>query len=428
MTPRIPFSDAANRTSPPAISELMQVALANPGLISLAAGFVDQGSLPVGPVAEAIASIAADPVESRRALQYGTTAGDRGLRSQIVGLLERSEGVKPGTYASAHDRILITTGSQQLLYLVAEALINPGDIVIVEAPTYFVYLGVLETQGARAVGVPIDDGGMRLDALEQTLVEIEARGELDRVKLIYTISEHSNPSGISLAADRRGPLVELAKRWSKRHQILILEDVAYRGVCFDGHEAPSVWSHDPEGETVILARSFSKTFSPGLKTGFGVLPPALHAVVHRLKGNHDFGSSHLNQQILDHVLASGTFDRHLAKLVAMYRRKRDVMLGALETYFGGADSGVSWTHPHGGLFVWLTAPEGVDTGPHGSFFARCLERGVLYVPGSYCYAAEGSPAPTNQARLCFGVPGETELKEGIRRLSAAMSDCLIETV
>ena len=164
-------------------------------------------------------------------------------------------------------------------------------------PTYFVFLGVLQTRGARAIGIEIDEGGMKLDALEATLEALETRGELDRVKLIYTISEHSNPSGISLAEDRRGPLVDLARRWSKRQRIHILEDAAYRGLNYEGDEPSSVWRHDPEGETVILARTFSKTFSPGIKLGFGVLPADLVGPVVSLKGNHDFGTTNLTQQI-----------------------------------------------------------------------------------------------------------------------------------
>ena len=144
-------------------------------------------------------------------------------------------------------RTVVTTGSQQLLYLVAEALLDPGDIVLVESPTYFVFLGVLETRGAHVIGIETDGDGLRLDVLEHTLVDLEARGLLDRVKLIYTVTEHANPTGISLAESRRGPLVELARRWSKRRRIFILEDAAYRGLTFDQAEPPSVWRHDPRG-------------------------------------------------------------------------------------------------------------------------------------------------------------------------------------
>src|SRR5262249_41461192 len=158
----------------------------------------------------------------------------------------------------------------------------------VESPTYFVFLGVLESHGARAIGIETDSDGMRLDALEATLSQLEADGELGRVKLIYTVSEHANPTGVSLAAERRRGLVELARRWSRSQRIFVLEDAAYRGLTFGGNAPPSVWSHDREGDTVILARTFSKTFSPGLRIGYGVLPEGLLEAILRLKGNHDF--------------------------------------------------------------------------------------------------------------------------------------------
>src|SRR5580704_15234064 len=156
MTPRLKFSAVSERTSPPAISSLMQQALQTPGLISLAAGFVDQESLPVAATVQAIARLAQDREEGLRALQYGTTQGDAGLRARLIENLERNERVPAGTFRGAIERTVVTQGSQQLLYLIAEALIDPGDIVLVESPTYFVFLGVLETRGAIAIGVATD--------------------------------------------------------------------------------------------------------------------------------------------------------------------------------------------------------------------------------------------------------------------------------
>lgn len=424
MTPRTNLSAPAVRTSPPAISTLMQLALADPGLISLAAGFVDQNSLPVELAAAAIQRLLADPTEGRRALQYGTTIGDRDLREGLLAHLERTEGASPGSFRHALPRTLVTSGSQQLLYLIAEALLEPGDIVLVESPTYFVFLGVLETRGARAIGVETDADGMRLDSLENALAELEARGELGRVKLIYTVSEHSNPTGVSLAQERRGGLVELARRWSKQQRIYILEDAAYRGLTFEGNPPQSVWSFDPEGETVILARTFSKTFSPGLRIGYGILPEALFGPVLHLKGNHDFGTGNFGQRLLVQLLDDGGYDRHVSELVGIYRRKRDVMVSALEDAFGSMGGAVSWIRPRGGLFLWLTFPEGMDAGPDGPLFARCRDRGVIYVPGNYSFAGEPGATPRNHARICFGVPGEAELEEGARRLALALADCL----
>lgn len=418
------LSAASRRTRPPIISRLMNEALADPALISLAAGFVDQESLPAEATARAVAAILADPVEGRRALQYGTTIGDPALRAGVLRLLERDDRAEPGSFERLLPRTVVTQGSQQLLYLVAEALLDPGDIVLVESPTYFVFLGVLETRGARPIGVPIDEGGLRLDALEATLADLESRGELDRVKLIYTISEHSNPTGLSLAEDRRGPLVELAGRWSRRRRIYVLEDAAYRGLSYgDGPGPASVWSHDDAGDTVILARTFSKTFSPGMKTGFGVLPEPLIRPVLDLKGNHDFGSSNLHQMTLARLIDDGGCGRQVERLKGLYRRKRDAILAALDDHFGEA-GGFSWTRPEGGLFVWFTAPEGLDLGPGGPAWERCRRRGVIYVPGQYAFAPEPMPPMTNTARLCFGVPDEDDLVEGVKRLAAALADCL----
>lgn len=404
---------------------MMQAAIADRSLISLAAGFVDEATLPVGLVREMVAGLTDDPAEARRALQYGTTKGDLGLRRQLIAMLEREDGVAPGTYDEAIDRTVLTTGSQQLLALVTDALLDPGDIALVEAPTYFVYMGMLESRGVRAIGVATDDDGLRLDSLEEVLASLEARGELGRVKLIYSVSEHSNPTGLSLAADRRGALVEAARRWSKLSRIFVVEDAAYRGLTFEGHEdAPSVFSHDREGATVILARTFSKTFSPGLKCGWGILPRPVLGPVLSLKGNQDFGSANFNQVILERVLADPRFGDHVRTLIDAYGKKRDALLGALAEHLGPLDPAIRWTEPKGGIYVWLTLPEGVDTSAGGAFAARCRDQGVLYVPGDLSYPDEPAPAPRNQIRLCYGVVEEPQIREGVRRMAAALAECL----
>ena len=425
MTLRIPLSSSAIRTSPPSISHLMQTALENPGLVSLAAGFVDQQSLPVEIVGESVAEILGDPIGGRRALQYGTTIGDLSLRSRLIEGLEQGEGRPKGAYQEMIPRTVVTTGSAQLIYLICEALLDPGDIVLVESPTYFVFLGPVETRGARAIRIPIDENGLCLDVLESTLETLEAQGQLERVKLIYTIPEHANPTGISLAAERRRPLVELARRWSKTHRIFVLEDAAYRGLSFGAAEPPSVWSHDHEGDTVILARTFSKTLTPGLKLGYGVLPEKLIDPILYLKGNHDFGSANLNQRVLEHILSGGSYQQHVAQLNGLYGRKCAIFLSALEEHVGALGPDVHWTRPKGGLFVWMTVPEGLDTGFDGPLFPRSVREGVIYVPGEFAFAAEPAPRPKNHLRLTFGVPSEAELVEGARRLGAALSACLV---
>jgi 2-aminoadipate transaminase len=265
---------------------------------------------------------------------------------------------------------------------------------------------------------------MRLDRLESVLGQLEADGQLEKVKLIYTIPEHANPTGISLAPDRRRGLLELARKWSKRQRIFVLEDAAYRGLSFGATEPPSLWSLDEPGDTVILARTFSKTVSPGLKTGYGILPGQLVDPILRLKGNHDFGSANLTQRVLERMLADGSLERHVGRLQELYRRKCSVFLRALDDHVGSLDMGVSWTRPQGGLFVWMTVPEDLDTGFNGPLFTQCVREGVLYVPGEHAFAPEPEPAPANHIRLTFGVPSEHELVEGARRLAAALSYCL----
>jgi 2-aminoadipate transaminase len=406
----------------------MQTALENPEIVSLAAGFVDQQSLPVEVSARSVSAVFADRELGRRSLQYGTTIGHARLRGGLIERLERTEGVPPGTYRDAVARTVVTTGSAQLIYLVCEALLDPGDIVLVESPTYFVFLGPVETRGARAVRVPIDEQGLQIDALEQTFFQIQQSGQLDRVKLIYTIPEHANPTGISLGAERRRSLVELARRWSVTagRRIFVLEDAAYHGLSYGVQEPPSLWSLDAEedGETVILARTFSKTFSPGIKIGYGVLPRGLVEPILRLKGNHDFGSANFNQQVLERALDSGEYDEHVCRLRSIYGRKRDVFLEALDRNLGPIRADVSWTRPSGGLFVWMTLPQEIDTGFDGSFFPRCLEEGVIYVPGQYAFAPDPEPIPRNHLRLTFGVPAEAELMEGAHRLARALRGCL----
>ena len=176
------------------------------------------------------------------------------------------------------------------------------------------FSGPIETRGARAIRIAIDEGGMRIEELEQTLERIESEGQLDRVKLIYTIPEHANPTGISLAAERRQPLVDLARKWSKTQRIFVLEDAAYRGLGFEGREPPTIWSLDRQGDTVILAGTFSKTLEPGvqdLATGF--CPRRSSNRLSALKGNHDFGTANFNQQLVERMLADGSYERHVRR-------------------------------------------------------------------------------------------------------------------
>jgi len=402
----------------------MQQAVENPNVISLAAGLVDPSTLPVDEMRDVIETVLGDVDLARAALQYGTTQGSERMRKEVVGLLNRLEGTNiEGTdTASAIEasQIILTTGSQQLLSLVGEVLLDPGDICFVAAPTYFVFLSVLQGLGARTIPIPADENGMRMDLLEQELERLQAAGELPRVKLIYAVSYYENPSGISLSEERRRELVEMAERWSKDQRIFVLEDAAYRELRYDGPDRRSVWSFDESKETVILAQTFSKSFSPGLRVGFGIVPKSLVKPICDRKGNEDFGSSHFAQRLVCAVLESGRYDSHVEQVRTSYREKRDRMLAAAEKYFHDLPE-VTWVHPEGGLYVWMSLPTRIETGFDSPLFKQATKvDGIMYVPGELSYGGAATARKRNQMRLSFGVESPDRIDEGIRRLAAAV--------
>jgi 2-aminoadipate transaminase len=411
-------SGKSQRTTDSPITYYIQKALENPALISFAAGLVDEGSFPVSEVGAAAAEIAGDPNLARAALQYGSTKGLPELCEQVLRHVAAADGVDPGALNLSASDVVITTGSQQLLYLLGELFIDPGDIVITEAPSYFVYHSLLQSHGARVLTVPMDENGMRMDALESLLERLEARGELARVKLIYTVDYFQNPTGLTLSAERRPELVDLARRFSTHHRILILEDAAYRELRYSGPDIPSIKRHDSKNEFVVYAGTFSKSLAPGLKTGYAILPPDVMEPLLHLKGSHDFGSTNFAQHLIARLIESGAYHGHVETLRGVYRRKRDLILAAFDQYFSDV-AGATWTIPAGGLYVWLRL-RGIDTGPNGPLVPAALESGVLYVPGEFGHVPENGRVPTDECRICFGVATEGQIAEGVRRLRAAV--------
>lgn len=407
----------------------MQQGLENPDCLSLAAGFVDPDTLPVNLVSEAASSLLADQRTGKRILQYGSTAGSPELREVYRTWLGQLED-DPDRVANVDvGQFMLTTGSQQLLCLLSQALFSEGDICLVAAPTYFVYLGVLDAVGAEAIPVKTDDHGMCPEALDQQLQELADEGRLDKVKLVYVVSYHDNPSGISVSSDRRPDLLNCVQKWSRDHTIYLLEDAAYRELNYECDPRPSIWSFDTgymsgKQQHVILSQTFSKSFSPGIRVGLGVLPQELVKPVSDLKGNEDFGSPHLNQNIMAHVLKSGRYEQHLKVVRNGYRTKRDAMLSACDEYCSSI-SGVSWRRPEGGLYVWMTLPEHIETGFESRLFKRATEVDqVMYVPGELCYPSGWKDRPKNQMRLSFGVLPPDQIREGIRRLASAVAAVL----
>jgi 2-aminoadipate transaminase len=422
MPPVPDFSQRAKLASGQPVSQLMHQALSNPSLISLAAGFADQSSLPDAEVREAIEQLLSEPAMAHAALQYGTTAGHHPLREQVLDRMLQGDGQTAAEAKLSVDQVLITAGSNQFLYLLSEILLDPSDVVLCAAPTYFVYLGTLDSLGAVAVSVETDNQGMIPEALEAELIRRRLGGEVERVKAIYITSYYDNPSSITLPVERRQRIVEIAQEWN----LFVIEDAAYRDLRYEGPDLPSMRSFDTQGDTVIVAQTFSKCFSPGIRLGWGISPPALVEPLGNLKGNIDFGAPNFNQHLMTEVMRRGLLDAHIPHLQQTYRTKQQAMLDAADAYLAPLE-GVSYQRPGGGLYVWLTVPPAIDTGLDGTLFHQALQRGMLYVPGQYCYAKQGVPQAANQIRLSFGVQPPERIREGIRLLAEALKSVIEDT-
>jgi len=398
----------------------MEVALSRPQLISLAAGFTDNESLPVKETRELLNEILKSRKTGQAALQYGTTAGDPTLRELTAQDFRLMDGVLDTDKAYSADRMVITNGSQQMLYMLTEALCDPGDIVLVEDPSYFVYLGILQSHGVHARGLRMEHDGIDVAHLERTLRVLKREGKLARVKLLYLVSYYQNPTGITTSFEKKRLILELLRNCegAAGHPLYLLEDAAYRELRFHGKDIKSALAVDPSGERVIYTGTYSKPFATGARVGFGLLPKPVFTPVVRIKGNHDFGSSNLLQQLLARALSSGLYESHLAILRNRYTQKAKTKRKHLQQNFPTA---VAWREPEGGLYFWARLPHPLKSGSKSKLFQEALRKGVLYVPGQLCYAEDPSrPRPNNEMRLSFGAATEQNICTGIERLGKVL--------
>lgn len=420
------LSSKAKRTHEPPISFLMSAVITNPALVNFAAGLVDPSTLPVQPARQIADAILSDDARGRLALQYDTTSGLQALRRRVLEHVEALEGKPAASMSLSPDQVLVTTGSQQALYLIADVLIDPGDIVIAANPSYFVFSGALASLGAEIRTVPMDDDGMMVDEVETLLQRLERQNLLPRVKFIYCTSYYQNPTGLTLSESRRPRLLEIARKYSRDHRLLIVEDAAYRELRYDGPALPSIKSFDPYNRHTVLCQTFSKPFAPGIKTGYSLMPEDLLDACAQQKGNHDFGSANLCQQIALQAMTDGSYARHVQLLQQAYRAKRDTLLAALDRHMPRA-AGIHWTRPEGGLYVWLTLPDAIDTSRQGSMFRAALDAGVIYVPGEFCFEPDAhGHRPRNYLRLSFGQVGGDLIEPGIERLAGVVREQLAQ--
>ena len=418
------LSQLGRRTAEPPITWLMREALGRPGLISLAAGFTDNPSLPVAETRKIMADMLRTGKTGQPPLQYGTTAGDETLRTLTARHLAQLDGQPTKAKAYQPGRMMITHGSQQLLYILTEILFDPNDIVLVEDPSYFVYLGIMQSHGIRGRGIRMEADGIDLSHLEATLDTLKQSGELPRLKALYIVSYHSNPTGTTTAAANKAVALKLLRSYEKaaRHPIYLLEDAAYRELRFSGEDIPSALTMDRAGDRVIYTSTYSKPFATGVRIGYGLLPGPLLTAALRVKGNHDFGTTNFLQQLISRALSSGAYETHVQTLRIRYAKKAAAMVRACREHL---PENVKWTKPTGGLYVWARMPARVKTDLKSKLFAAALKQKMIYVPGNLCYADDPTRRkPNREMRLSFGSGSIPDIKEGIARLGRALKKVL----
>ena len=367
--------------------------LGMPDIVSFAGGFPDPETFPRERVAALLEEFAASGETA--AFQYAPTRGLAGTLDALADRIETREGRRP-----SDDELSVTSGAIEALELITKSFVDPGDVVVVEGPTYLGAIQAFRGFEATVVAVPLDDHGLDVESLETRL----AQGL--RPKLVYSIPDHQNPAGVSLAAERRGPLVELARRYG----FLIVEDVAYRELGFSDEPPASLWSLAPD--VVVQTGTTSKTFFPGVRLGWAVGPADVSSRLVAAKQNTDQCAGALGQRLFEESLRRGWIDGQLALSRALYRRKSERMLAALER---SMPTGARWTRPEGGFFSWLTLPDGGDS---VELARRAAERGVGIVPGTLFFP-DGRGADT--VRLSFSMVDEALIEDGIERLGSALA-------
>ncbi|HUZ26137.1 MAG TPA: PLP-dependent aminotransferase family protein [Streptosporangiaceae bacterium] len=365
-------------------------------VITFSGGFPDPATFPADVLSGIAGALIAQ--DAAVALQYSATEGLAGVRDYVRGRLAAAEGRAPGA-----GELMITSGGIDCMELLAKSYVDPGDIVVVESPTYLGGIMAFRGYEADVRGVPIDNDGMRVDVLADLLA-----GGL-RPKILYTIPDYQNPTGLSMTGERRRELVALARRYG----FLILEDVAYRELGFGQPPPPSLWSLAPD--VVLQAGTFSKIFSPGFRMGWAAGPAQIISTLVVAKQNSDQCAGALGQRMLEEYGRAGHLDRQLVKSRALYARRAALLARALAAHM---PAGTTWTTPAGGFYIWVTAPDGVDT---VALSAAARARKVAYVPGRPFYP-DGAGA--TQIRLAYSRVADDLIDEGARRIGEVLVTAL----
>lgn len=392
------FSDNISSVKPSAIREILKIVAANPSIISLSTGSPSSEAIPVEQIHEISEKIFRERgIES---LQYSVTEGYAPLREITKQRLRDVFHIN-----TENDDVIITTGGQQGLYITPEVLINRGDTVIVESPSFVSGIIAMKSNGANVVGIEMDDEGIRMDLLE------DAVRTQKNVKLLYLIPTFQNPRGSTMSLQRRKDVYELCKK----NNIIILEDNPYGELRFRGEDVPTIKSMDTEG-IVVYNGSYSKVLSAGMRIGFVCAPkPIIQKMIIAKQG----GDCHTNiffQMVCDEFFRHYDVPAHIEKIRGIYRDKCDFMLTCLDKY---VDKRITWTKPDGGLFLWCSLPEGYDS---LDFANMAANKGVAFVPGCSFMVNDSDPCPA--FRLNYSTPSKENIERGIQILAEAIDEYL----
>jgi 2-aminoadipate transaminase len=368
-----------------------------PEVISLAGGWPDTSTFPPDSYAALMSTVASQ--SCARALQYGPTEG-LSLVKQCISQVMQAEGIEIDT-----DELLVTTGGQQVIDLVCKTLLDPGDVVVCEAPTYPGAVPTFCAYEAHVVQVAMDRDGMRVDELGATLEKLERSGR--RPKFIYTVPTFHNPAGVTLSLERRHELVRIASE----RELLVLEDNPYGLLRYEGSPLPPLRSLDDQ--FVIYASTFSKILSPGVRLGWTAAPAPILEKMNIGKQASDLCSSSISQYFVGAYFEARPWEEYVHSLIEIYRRRRDVMLDSLAEQFPRE---ADWTHPEGGLFIWATLPDYIDT---TDLLARALDEHVAFVPGRAAFL-DGRGG--SSMRLNFSGVGEEQIRDGVQRLGEVVRE------
>lgn len=385
------FSERVRSLKPSAIREILKNS-SDPSVIPLSAGNPAPDAFPY----DAVSALSADLLKNAPidALQYGVTEGYAPLRRHLMEYMGKKHQV-----GTENDDILITSGAQQVMDLLTKTLLNEGDTVLCEAPSFIGSLNTFRSYRAKLVGIPMEEDGIDTKKLE------EALDTQPNVKYLYTIPNFQNPSGITMSLEKRKKVYELCRD----HGVVILEDNPYGDLRVSGEDVPSIKSLDREG-VVVYAGTFSKVISPGMRVGYAIGPKEVIQKMVVCKQGEDVHSNMWAQIVCHRFMTEYDYEAHLERLRAIYRRKSQLLLSAMERYL--KPLGITWHSFEGGLFAWCTLPDGVDM---LDFVKRATQNKVCVVPGTAFLTDESEPCQS--FRINFSTPTDEQLTEGIRLLA-----------